>query len=173
MKSSYSKSVSEAQARLLKLSRNDPDIPRVNSDGIYGPTTTAAVMAFQKKHGVTPTGKIDYATWNAILDAYEENEAIYGKIKPISPFNASLAGGALSPGDVSDLVAVMQQMLQYIGTEYNAIGALPITGNYDAATEKAVSEFQKRNGIPSTGIADRRTLNMLSEVYEKGPGKKE
>lgn len=173
MENIYNKSVFEAQTRLLSLSRNDPDIPRVNSDGIYGSATTSAVAAFQKKQGLPVTGKIDYATWNEILRAYYENERKNGSPKPIYPFNASLENGSLSPGDVSDLVAVMQHMLAYLGTEFNSIGALPITGKYDDATENAVWEFQKRNDIPATGIADQRTLNLLSEIYEKYPGKKE
>lgn len=171
MASTFNKSTLEAQDRLLRISRSDPDIPRVNPDGIYGPATSAAVAAFQKKHGLKVTGKIDYGTWNSIIEAYRKNEAEHGEIKSISPFSSPLENSSLSPGNVSDLVAVMQHMLAHVGIEFNTVGALPITGIYDLATQNAVSAIQARGGIPVTGIADKPTLNLLSELYQRSLGK--
>lgn len=36
------------------------------SDGVFGPKTEAAVIAFQKKHKLPETGIVDAATWKAI-----------------------------------------------------------------------------------------------------------
>ena len=35
----------------------------IADDGIFGPKTRAAVVAFQKAHGLLPTGKVDVKTW--------------------------------------------------------------------------------------------------------------
>jgi hypothetical protein len=36
---------------------------KIPADGIFGPQTRAAVKAFQKAHGLLPTGKVDVKTW--------------------------------------------------------------------------------------------------------------
>ena len=41
----------------------------------------------------------------------------------------------------------------------------PIDGIYDSATEDAVANFQRRHGIPATGIADKLTWDMIFQEY--------
>lgn len=45
-------------------------IPNVAEDGIYGPATTAAVLAAQRRFGLPETGIVDAMTWNEIYDQY-------------------------------------------------------------------------------------------------------
>ena len=40
---------------------------KLKVDGIYGKLTVNAVKAFQKKHRITQTGKVDAATWSKLL----------------------------------------------------------------------------------------------------------
>jgi hypothetical protein len=40
---------------------------RLTIDGSYGPKTQIAVAAFQTAHGIAPSGKVDQATWLALL----------------------------------------------------------------------------------------------------------
>lgn len=40
---------------------------KLKVDGIYGKLTVNAVKAFQKKHKITQTGKVDAATWSKLL----------------------------------------------------------------------------------------------------------
>jgi peptidoglycan hydrolase-like protein with peptidoglycan-binding domain len=51
-------------------------------DGIYGPATTAAAIAFQKSHGLTPDGIVGPVTWAALAG---NNPA------PATPHGAGLA----------------------------------------------------------------------------------
>lgn len=41
----------------------------VKVDGLYGPITTAAVMAFQRKHGLAADGKVTGDDWQALKAA--------------------------------------------------------------------------------------------------------
>ncbi|MBR4881802.1 MAG: peptidoglycan-binding protein [Clostridia bacterium] len=47
-------------------------IPTVTVDGIFGPATDAAVIAFQNLFGITPSGIVGILTWSAIADIYTE-----------------------------------------------------------------------------------------------------
>jgi peptidoglycan hydrolase-like protein with peptidoglycan-binding domain len=47
-----------------------PDLPSVNPDGIYGPSTETAVRAFQKYFGINETGTVNEYTWNRIVETY-------------------------------------------------------------------------------------------------------
>ncbi len=45
-------------------------IPRMTVDGIFGPATRSAVLAFQRQFGLTADGVIGSATWNRIIQVY-------------------------------------------------------------------------------------------------------
>lgn len=157
----------QIQNILLALSRSDSSIPRVNVDGIYGPETSAAVKAFQRQHGLPVTGEVNYATWLALLKAMEDNNAVSLPSKPVFPFSFVLEGNNLSPGDSSTAVFILQVMLETAGIEYLSLSSVPLSGIYDEETECAVREFQKRNLLPETGIADTRTLSALADSFNK------
>ena len=38
--------------------------------GVYDEQTAHGVTAFQRRHGLAPTGKVDLSTWNALTEAY-------------------------------------------------------------------------------------------------------
>lgn len=42
---------------------------RVGADGSFGRTTRSAVIAFQRGHGISPTGTVGARTWRALLSA--------------------------------------------------------------------------------------------------------
>ncbi len=58
------------QTFLLEISYTDDDIPHVSVDGIYGERTRRAIRIFQRKKGITETGRTDFETWQALFDAY-------------------------------------------------------------------------------------------------------
>lgn len=63
------------------------------------------------------------------------------------------------------LVAIIQIMLDVLRIYYDTFGAVPLGGYYDEATENAIKEFQRINGIPQTGRVDALTWNRLAEEY--------
>ncbi len=55
---------------LSYLSSRLPEIPPVAPEGAFDSATTAAVIAFQNLYNLEPTGIVDEATWNSIVNAY-------------------------------------------------------------------------------------------------------
>ncbi|WP_412178659.1 peptidoglycan-binding domain-containing protein [Sedimentibacter sp.] len=60
------------QQYLSFISTVNPAIPPVSSDGIFGPETTASVVAFQKQYGLTADGIVQETTWNKIVEIYRK-----------------------------------------------------------------------------------------------------
>lgn len=62
--------VRQMQEQLARISQSYPAIPRVQPDGIYGPSTREAVEVFQSVFGLPVTGVVDYNTWYEISAIY-------------------------------------------------------------------------------------------------------
>lgn len=60
------------QERLKSISIYYPVIPDITADGIFGPATQAAVIAFQQMMGITADGIIGQQTWELINTIYNE-----------------------------------------------------------------------------------------------------
>lgn len=60
--------VMQLQYMLRVLSEYLPSIPRVAMDGIFGPATRDAVLAYQRFAGLTADGIVGQATWNSLYN---------------------------------------------------------------------------------------------------------
>ena len=60
------------QEYLNYIGRTYTQIPSVPATGYFGALTYNAVEAFQRLFGFDPNGEVDSATWNAIIDTYED-----------------------------------------------------------------------------------------------------
>ncbi len=58
------------QTYLSVISTRYPDITAPNVDGVFGPATQRAVTAFQRVFGLSPTGTVDAATWERLIETY-------------------------------------------------------------------------------------------------------
>ena len=65
---SRGQSVRQLQFMLRVLSEYTESIPPLQEDGIFGPRTQEAVIAFQRFAGLTPDGIVGPATWKALYD---------------------------------------------------------------------------------------------------------
>ncbi len=140
-------------------------VPPIELDGVFGPTTRDAVIAFQRTYGLPQDGIVGEITWNLLYNTYlgmigtEPVRYIEGRTIPFP-------GRNLSRGDTGEDVRALQQYLSYVGRFYPSIGTLTSDGVFGPATEAAVREFQ-RLFVPSftTGIVGAATWNDLMNVY--------
>ncbi len=63
---------------------------------------------------------------------------------------------SLMIGSTGYAVESLQEMLSQCGYD------IDITGKYDEKTKQAVSDFQKKEKVAATGIADGRTMTILA-----------
>lgn len=139
--------------------------PIVPIDGIFDTATKNALIDFQLRNGLSPTGIADRTTFDLLYTQYLEILEAAALPGPIIPFPSHPKNYVLEPGDKSFLVEVLQFMLNEIGTVYNTFEALDINGEYDKITESTVKAFQEKNGLTPTGKTDRSTWAFLSRIY--------
>ena len=69
--------------------------------------------------------------------------------------------------DACPEVIAMQEKLRDLGYYKGAIRS----GQFGSLTTKAVTNFQKAQGLPANGVADLQTLDALDKAWEKKTGK--
>ncbi|QLE58544.1 peptidoglycan-binding protein [Nostoc sp. TCL26-01] len=114
--------------------------------GYFGAVTEAAVIKFQKAHGLTADGVVGRET----LVLLESNVAPVDKPAQVA------AQSSLKKGDESDRVISLQEKLQADGYFLGVI-----TGKFDTATATAVIKFQKANKLYADGIVGQKTSSVL------------
>lgn len=139
-------------------------IPLVSPDGIFGPSTRAAVEKFQQLYSLPVNGEIDYETWTALYAAYLDALTRSRRPTPVYYFPET-EGYVTRRGEKSDIVAIIQFMLRALSDEFPGIAGASPSGEYDDATIADVLEFQRLQNLPRTGFVDRPTWNMLADAY--------
>jgi soluble lytic murein transglycosylase-like protein len=115
-------------------------------DGISGPKTRAALIAFQRKHGIRATGKVGYATRCKL--------GVLG-----TPL---LGQRELRRGRVGWDVTSLEFRLRRFG-----LSPKRVDGRFDAATAAALRRFQRARGLDPDGIAGPRTFRALTRTPSK------
>ncbi len=153
------------QTYLRAQSLVDPTAPKVPIDGIFDTQTKNALIEFQLKNNLAPTGIADRATFDLLYSQYLEILQSTSLPEAIIPFPSYPRDYTIKRGERSFLVSVLQYMLNEIGIVYNVFDALEINGEYDAETEKIIRDFQERNGLSPTGETDRTTWGRIARIY--------
>ena len=155
--------VYEIQSYIRNISRLDEDIPSLVPDGIFGPETTESVLAFQRKHLLPQTGKVDFDTWEKIREEY--NKAIFVLSAPLQTAPAASRDFPLKKGKDSHLNANVNIMLSRLSDFYENFDGAFLSSDYTSETERLIGVFQSVAGIPATGETDKETWNLLSDIY--------
>ena len=138
--SGYSSASGSPLVRVLQRDLRVGGYPPGAIDGLFGPRTRHAVVAFQVAHGLQVDGVVGRRTWAALSQPV-----------PI------LGPGA---GDQTVGESVVRSLQRRLTSAGDSPG--PIDGRYGVLTEGAVRRFQRQHGLPGTGIAGPRTLALLA-----------
>lgn len=110
-------------------------------DGLPGPQTRSGLRAFQRKTGVSPTGKVGRRTRRAL-----------------GRFGSPLLGQReLWVGKVGWDVASLEFQLRHVGLPGRAVD-----GRFTKLTTRFLREFQRRNGLVPDGIVGVNTVQALA-----------
>lgn len=118
-------------------------------DGIFRGLTRSAVVAFQRNNGLKADGLVGSATW----------AKLFGPGAVVATPPPPVASG-LSEGATGDAVTRLQQVLTALGYYHG-----PINGTYTVYITQAVTAFQKKYGLPETGVMDAATTTQMNAVY--------
>ena len=138
--SGYGAAGGSSIVRVLQRDLDAAGYPPGRLDGLYGPRTRRAVVAFQAAYGLQVDGIVGPRTWAALR-------------APV----LTLGPGA---GDQPGRDNVVRSLQRRLAADRSSPG--PIDGRYGALTEAAVRRFQSAHGLPATGIAGSRTLALLA-----------
>ena len=152
---SRGESVTRLQTWLRHISLFYPAIPRVRVDGIFGPATERAVIAYQGRFGLTPDGIVGPTTWNSIRDTYT----------PIGGSTPTYPGVPLRQGDRGVEVERIQGYVNTAAQWYSSIPSISNDGIFGAGTYQAVVAFQTLKGLTPDGIVGPATWNQLYQTY--------
>ena len=156
------------QRELNRISNNYPAIPKIpRVNGVFGVYTQNSVKKFQEIFNLNPTGIVDYSTWYKIKYIYNavkrvndiysegigEEEAIYDY------------GNELKYSDVGLGVRVLHYVLLTIAYFNPDLPSLRLNSVFNDNTKAMVINFQKKYGLPATGVVDADTWNELVTVY--------
>ncbi len=139
--------VRELQIRL----RHAKSLATYDAHDKFDALTRAAVVKFQREHGLPVTGKVDQPTWNALLPkSHQPTQAELANLD-VGPWFTS----PQQPGYVMELQHRLKQVGAYTG---------PIDGLFSDATQAAVAAYRTKAELPASEVMDERTWTRLIRV---------
>ncbi len=165
---SAGESVLLLQRGLNRIARNYPAIPKIYPlDGLFGPGTEDAVVAFQRIFNLTPDGVVGAATWYQIA-------AIYVAVKRLAElqsegvqyqFGSYELPSVLALGSSGEAVSRLQYMLNVLSDFIPEIPAVTIDGQYGIGTRDAVLAYQRYANLTPSGLVGASTwLSLYNRV---------
>lgn len=156
------KAVAELQQWLRNINKSSNDAPTIIPDGKYSTETRLYVEKLQREKGLSPTGVVDYATWEAIRLENEialQQESLPLQVAPIKNENLPL-----KRGDDNLFVDALKLMLGLVAERFANFDFTAERG-FGEKTEEAVRHWQNIAFIDETGQADKPTWNSLAAFY--------
>ena len=162
---SYSSEVARIQKYLNALRAvKYPNLTSLTVDGHFGSGTGKTVQEYQAIHNLKIDGIVGAGTWNTLIGEYN---AVLGGSADTYP------GMTLRPGQRSEDVRHMQNLLNQIAITYTAINPQTVDGAYGNNMSAAVRRFQQQFGLSADGILGVKTWEKIVEVHNRLSGEKE
>ncbi|MGL5973173.1 MAG: peptidoglycan-binding protein [Oscillospiraceae bacterium] len=157
------------QKQLNRISRNYPNIQRVDIDGVFDKTTENSVKIFQKIFKLSQDGIVGNSTWYKISYIYTsvkrlaelDSEGERPEIKP-----GEYPGYIIRQGDRGNNVKTIQYILNFLSTFYFEIDPIDIDGIFGARTTDAVKTFQRIYSLSPDGLVGEKTWNKLLDIFK-------
>lgn len=142
-------SVRDLQEMLSVISWENQQIPSLTPDGKFGERTLEAVMTFQRDFYPPVTGVVNYETWTAIRDVYEDTlrRLDTPMALRILPHGRSTAGDR----------PLFQTMFDELSQHF------PEFHTDDMADRTRI--LQRISRQPETGVLDRAAWDTLARLY--------
>ena len=157
------------EVRLLQYYLNviayfNPEIPSVDTSGVFNKAVEEQVIAVERFYGLNPDGVVDFGTWQSIRQIYDD---ILGNLpQGYAGTTAALYPGyILTPGMKNDDVKEFQTYLNVIGRNIGDIPVVEPTGYFGAQTEAAVIRFQELYGLDPLGNVGPLTWDAVAKEY--------
>lgn len=159
--------VRQLQAALNRIARNYPAIPRLGTDGAFGPATEEAVRVFQGVFGLAQDGVVGNATWYAVIRIYVAVTRLAELVSEgQQEYRADLSyPSVLQEGNSGEAVGRLQYMLAVMGQFIDYLPIVAIDSVFGPATRDAVRAFQGYAGLPQTGVVNRNTWEALHRQF--------
>ncbi len=163
-RTSRKNAVFELQQMLHNIDRANGNNPKVLPDGIFGPETTSAVKEFQEREGLDANGRVDFETWDTIVERHREADEKRRKPVPFEVFAEELYD-ELKVGDNCDAVCLLQLLFNKLAERFLEYEREDISGYFGQPTHRNVVSFQESNHFEPTGRVDKRTWNRAAQYY--------
>lgn len=155
--------VQEIQFYLQRISRFNPIVQSPQLDGIYGRGMQSAVISFQNAYRLSPSGTVDEATWNKIVEVYngtlDNVDQPSDALTPVPYPNTDI-----SYGSRGEYVKYIQQALNIINNVFVTIPNISEDGIFGNETQTAVNRFAAIFGYPQNGTVNMRLWSKINRI---------
>lgn len=154
--------VRQIQTWLNAVRGRVPGIPQLAVDGIFGPITQSAVIAFQRHFGLTPDGVVGPITWGELTRQFAQGgNSSAPPPRPTPQPSPPFPGALIRLGARDDNVRQIQTWLNAIRRNVPAIPQLAVDGIFGPITQGAVIAFQRHFGLAPDGVVGPITWGEL------------
>ena len=145
--------VTPLQYMLSVISQFNSAVQEPPVSGVFGESTTQAVLSFQQAYGLPQAGTVERETWDSIYSQFAGiEETVFGDAA-LFPFTRPR---------IDDTEAGLQEQLIAAAAAFPALPAPERTGQLDAQTKASLAVFQRLTGSPASGMPDAQTAEDLA-----------